>query len=137
MFYFTLSWAPDTFLNGLPDFHLSRVRSAPEVSCLISSPCSKPRSHEIMFACLQRDFKQCYDASGQGCWSKSMPFLNMPLTMKRCGIIALFGIFLETNKHQISQDSGALLQNCNLYLLQNCNLYLTDGLSLLISWWDI
>ena len=37
-FNFMYIWVTRKFLNGLPDFQWLRVRRAPEVSCLISSP---------------------------------------------------------------------------------------------------
>ena len=62
------------------------------------------KSHEIlMFVSLQKDAKRCCDAT------KSMALIVLVVDFvsdqhnehsELCGITALFGVFLETNKHQ-------------------------------------
>ena len=56
------------------------------------------KPHEIlMFFCLQKDAKQCSDATKMGCTYCSGRLLS---ATHLCGIIALLGIFFETKKHQ-------------------------------------
>ena len=63
------------------------------------------KSREIlMFVCLQKDAKQCCDATkfdSTHCAGQRRQSLTSTMsTIKLCCITALFGIFLGTNKHQ-------------------------------------
>ena len=63
----------------------------------------QPKSCEILrFVRLQKDSKQCCDATKLNrthCAGRSRPTSTMS-TIELCGITALFGVFLETNKPQ-------------------------------------
>ena len=62
-----------------------------------------PKSREIlMFVCLQKDAKQCCDATKVGCahCAGRRQSASTMSSSKLCGVTALFGVFLETNKHQ-------------------------------------
>ena len=78
-----------------------------------------PKSGEIlMFVCLQKDVKQCCDATKfdrthcAGQWHASLTSTMSMIEL--CGITALFGIFLETNKHQNLTRLRCPIMGCHL-----------------------
>ena len=60
-------------------------------------------SWELMFVCVKKDSKQCFGVINIYCILVVFVILhddqNDEYTIKICDIAALFGIFLETNKH--------------------------------------
>ena len=49
----------------------------------------------LMFACLQKDAEQCCDVTKRDCTHCAVTLSTFEL----CGVTALFGVFLDTNKH--------------------------------------